>query len=134
MKLRVCSFSWRIFCWDVVRHLFLSFLRKIHLIDSVPSSVIDAISWSHFGETYDLSLEKPPHLTRYLSVSGNIGCPMIKRDRIHCVLNEGAMPFCGDPFRVLAVKIRMVGTSWISLRFPCATIFFISCLQYIIND
>lgn len=96
------------------------FLWKIHLIDSIASSVIGVVSWSHF----DLSLMKPPLLTRYLSVNDNMGCPVIKRDRIHCVLNEGAMPFRGDPFnRVLAAKIRMVGISWISLRFPCATIF-----------
>lgn len=100
------------------------FLRKIHLIDSMFSSVIGAVSWSHFGGTYDLSLGKLPHLTRYLSVNGNMGCPVIKRDRIHCILEEGTMPFCGDPFsRDLAAKMRMVGISWMSLRFPCATIF-----------
>lgn len=97
----------------------LHFLRKIHLIDSMLSSVIDVVSWFHFGRMYDLSLGKPLHLTWYLFVNG----PVIKRDKIHCVLTKDVIS-CGDPFnRVLAAKMRMVGISWISLRFPCATIF-----------
>lgn len=95
------------------------FLAKIHLIDIVLSSFNDVAS--HFDEINVLSLGKLFHLTGYLSVNGNMGCPVIKRDRIHCAFEECAMLFCGNSLnKVLAVRMR---TADASLRFPCAKIF-----------
>jgi len=117
--------------------LILNFVswEKFYLIDSMFSSVV-VTSWSNFGKLYDLSLGKLSHLTRYLlySVNGNMGCPVIKRDRIHCVLKKGAMLFCEAFSRFLAAKMRIVDIFWISLRFPCATIFYYYIYyNYILN-
>jgi len=104
------------------RRNFVLFAIETHLIGWTPSSYVSMpASYSHFGDAYaSLALAGSLHLTRYLAGNGSTGCPAIKRDRIHCVLDEGATPLRGDSFDE-ALAGRMSPT-WPSLRFPCAAI------------
>lgn len=105
--------------------LSILFFANIYLTGAI------IVQWYHvpFGIIVS-SLGKSFHLMRYLSVNGNTSCPVIKRDKVDCALEECAMLFCGDPLnKVLAVRMRMLGAS---LRFPCATIFLHKCTKYFI--